>query len=77
MFSAIITENDGSDKQFDSESLIAQNAILGNKEVRAAFDEKGVSLEAARELTGELHSAFIDAVTITNYCVTLLRRQLS
>lgn len=42
----------------DSYDLNSLNTILGHKEARVAFDEKGYSLEKAKELTGELDSQF-------------------
>ena len=46
----------------DSESLTALNVVLGHPEAFEAFDKNGVSLDAARELTGELDNQFIDAI---------------
>ncbi|RZJ90740.1 MAG: hypothetical protein EOO20_07245 [Chryseobacterium sp.] len=43
----------------DSESLTALNRILGNDTAKAAF-ERGLSLEAADDLTGETDSQFIN-----------------
>lgn len=42
----------------DSYDLNSLNAILGNPEATEAFDEKGYTLEKAKELTGELDSQF-------------------
>jgi hypothetical protein len=42
----------------DSYDLNSLNTILGHGEARIAFDEKGYSLEKAKELTGELDSQF-------------------
>jgi hypothetical protein len=42
----------------DSYDLNSLNAILGNPEATEAFDNKGYSLEKAKELTGELDSQF-------------------
>lgn len=42
----------------DSYDLNSLNAILGHDEARIAFDEKGYSLEKAKELTGELDNQF-------------------
>ncbi len=40
------------------EELTDLNVILGNDEATKAFDEKGYSLEKAKELTGELDNQF-------------------
>ena len=42
----------------NSSDLSDLNAILGNEEALKAFDEKGYSLERAKELTGELDEVF-------------------
>lgn len=42
----------------DSYDLNSLNTILGNEEATVAFDEKGYTLEKAKELTGELDSQF-------------------
>lgn len=42
----------------DSYDLNSLNTILGNAEATIAFDEKGYTLEKAKELTGELDSQF-------------------
>jgi len=42
----------------DSYDLTSLNAILGKEEAKKAFDEKGYSLEKAKELTGELDNQF-------------------
>lgn len=45
-----------------SSDLNDLNAILGNEEAKAAFDEKGYSLERAKELTGELDINFANYI---------------
>jgi hypothetical protein len=42
----------------DSYDLNSLNAILGNPEATEAFDQKGYTLEKAKELTGELNNQF-------------------
>jgi len=42
----------------DSYNLNSLNAILGSDEAKLSFREKGYSLEAAKELTGELDNQF-------------------
>jgi len=42
----------------DSYDLNSLNAILGNPEATEAFDQKGYTLEKAKELTGELDNQF-------------------
>lgn len=42
----------------DSYDLNSLNTILGDEKATIAFDEKGYSLEKAKELTGELDSQF-------------------
>jgi hypothetical protein len=42
----------------DSHDLNSLNTVLGNLEATKAFDEKGYSLERAKELTGELDEQF-------------------
>jgi hypothetical protein len=42
----------------DSYDLNSLNTILGNQEATVAFDEKGYTLEKAKELTGELDMQF-------------------
>jgi len=42
----------------DSYDLNSLNTILGHEEARIAFDEKGYSLEKAKELTDELDNQF-------------------
>jgi hypothetical protein len=46
----------------DSYDLNSLNTILGNKDATKAFDEKGYSLERAKELTGELDNQFRTSV---------------
>lgn len=46
----------------DSESLTVLNRVIGNPIALKAFDQDGVSLEAARELTGELDQQFLNSI---------------
>lgn len=46
----------------DSSSLNSLNIVLGDEQARIAFDEKGYTLERAKELTGELDEQFQAAV---------------
>lgn len=46
----------------DSESLTVLNRVIANAVALRAFDEEGVSLEVARELTGELDQQFINSI---------------
>lgn len=48
----------------DSASLTALNSVLGVTAAKAAFIEKGVSLENALELTGETESQFLNFINL-------------
>lgn len=46
----------------DSDSLTSLNTVLGHEDARIAFDKGGISLEVAKELTGELDTQFINHI---------------
>ncbi|AFL83591.1 hypothetical protein Belba_0948 [Belliella baltica DSM 15883] len=46
----------------DSESLTVLNRVIGHPVAFKAFDQEGVSLEVARELTGELDQQFMNSI---------------
>lgn len=48
----------------DSSSLIALNSVLGVTAARTAFIDKGVSLDNALELTGEIESQFLSFINL-------------
>lgn len=64
----------------DSYDLNSLNTVLGNREATISFDEKGYTLEKAKELTGELDSQFksyikksIEALEFSDRMVTRVR----